>query len=330
MTSGRRLPARLLAALFTLGGAALFAWVVTRTGVANILEGIQRVGWGLAIIVALSGLRLAIRTACWRLCMAPGATLTFGQAFSAYLAGDTVGTITPFGLLASEPTKAFLARHHLAPRDSVTSLAAENIIYAASVIAMIAVGLVVVLFTVPLEDRWRWWLVAALAGLVAAVAAGTRLLRGTWNPSRGARPAWRERLAAARQAVVGFSALHPGRLWRVFALDLGFHLIAVFEAFLTLRWLLGDPLSPGVGEAGLRPTLAQAIAFEALNRVIIVAFKFVPFRIGVDEALTGALAPILSVNPAAGVTLAVVRKVRSLFWAAVGLAVIAAHPTRTR
>lgn len=320
MTSGRRLPARLLAALFTLGGAALFAWVVTQTGVSNILEGIQRVGWGLAVIVALGGLRLLIRTSCWALCMAPGATLTFGQALSAYLAGDTAGTITPFGILASEPTKAFLARHHLAPRDSVTSLAAENIIYAASVIAMVAVGLVVVLFTVPLEERWRWWLVAALAGLVVAVAGGARLLRGTWNPSRGARPAWRERVAAARQAVVGFSRVHPGRLWRVFALDIGFHLIAVLEAFMTLRWLLGDR----------SPTLTQAIAFEALNRVVIVAFKFVPFRIGVDEALTGALAPILSVNPAAGVTLAVVRKVRSLFWAGVGLIVIAAHPSKPR
>jgi hypothetical protein len=262
--------------------------------------------------------------------MAPGTTLTFRQAFSAYLAGDTVGTITPFGILASEPTKVFLARHHLAPRDSVTSLAAENIIYAMSVIVMVAVGLVVVLFTVPLDDRWRWSLVAALAGLVAAVAAGTRLLRGTWNPSRGPRPAWRERVAAARQAVVGFAAVHPGRLWRVFALDLGFHMIAVLEAFMTLRWLLGDSPAPGVGEASRSPTLAQAIAFEALNRVVLVAFKFVPFRIGVDEAITGAVSPILAVNPAAGVTLAVVRKVRSLFWAGIGLVVIAAHPSKPR
>ena len=91
---------------------------------------------------------------------------------------------------------------------------------------------------------------------------------------------------------------------------------------------MASPPSPGFGEAGFHPTLAQAIVFESLNRVIIVAFKFVPFRIGVDEALTGALAPILSLNPAAGVSLAIVRKVRSLFWAGVGLIVIGLHPTR--
>ena len=96
-----------------------------------------------------------------------------------------------------------------------------------------------------------------------------------------------------------------------------FHALAVLEVFLTLRWLLGDS----------SPTLAQAIVFEALNRVMTVAFKFVPFRIGVDEALSGALAPMLALNPTAGVSLAVVRKVRSLFWSAIGLGIVAAHPT---
>jgi hypothetical protein len=106
----------------------------------------------------------------------------------------------------------------------------------------------------------------------------------------------------------------------VFTLDLLYHAFAVLEVFLTLEWLLGDR----------SPTLAQAIVFEALNRVLTVAFKFVPFRVGVDEAFTGALAPVLTLNPAAGVTLAVVRKVRNLFWAGVGLIFVATHPARSR
>ena len=56
----------------------------------------------------------------------------------------------------------------------------------------------------------------------------------------------------------------------------------MLEVFLTLRWLLGDR----------SPTLEQAIVFEALNRVVTVVFKFVPFRVGIDEALSGGLAPV--------------------------------------
>ena len=66
-----------------------------------------------------------------------------------------------------------------------------------------------------------------------------------------------------------------------------------------------------------------------LNRAITVVFKFVPFRVGADEALSGTVAPMLAVNPAAGVSLAVVRKVRNLFWTASGLGIIAAHPAQT-
>ena len=306
----------LLTAACTLGGAALFTYVLRREGAAEILDGIRRVGWGLAAILALAGLRFALRVACWRLCVPPGTDLPFGRALSAFLAGDAVGSVTPLGLLASEPTKIFLTRHHLATRESVASLAAENLIYAASVVAMVGLGLAVVLATVPLPGAWQWGMAAVLVAVAAAAWIALRLLRGTWDANRGPRPRWRERLADVRLAVVGVSADHPGRLWRAFALDLSFHSLGVLEVFLTLRWLLGDR----------SPTLVQAIAFEALNRAVTVAFKFVPFRIGVDEALSGALAPLLAVSPAAGIALAVVRKVRNVFWSGVGLVIIMMHP----
>ena len=308
---------RLLTFVGALGGAALFLYAVQRAGPAEVLDGIRRVGWGLVLILVLAGIRFVIRAQCWRLCMVEDVRLPLGRAFSALLAGDAVGNITPLGLLASEPTKVLLTRHHLATRESVASLAVDNFVYAASALAMIAFGLVVMLATVRLPVADEWVIVGALAGSAGLVVVTRRLLRGTWNEERGARPRWRERLAAWRASVVVFASARPGRLWRVFALDLVFHALAVLEIFVTLEWLLG-------GGA----TVSQAIVFEALNRAITVAFKFVPFRVGVDEALSGTLAPLLTVNPTIGVTLAVVRKARNLFWAAIGLVLIAMHPVR--
>ena len=306
----------LVAIAAALAGVALFAYAVRRAGVAEIIDSVRRVGWGLLAILALAGLRFLIRAECWRWCLPPGTSFPLRRAMAAFLAGDAVGNVTPLGLLASEPTKILLTRHHLATRESVASLAVENLVYAASVVAMIGVGLVVVAADVPVPRAWLTIIVAALVALGAVTIIAVRAMRGTWDPRRGARPRWRERLATVREEVRRFSGGYPRRLWRVFALDLGFHALAVLEVFLTLRWLLGDR----------SPTLVQAIVFEALNRVITSAFKFVPFRVGVDEASAGALAPLLSVNPAAGVALAVIRKVRNLFWAAIGLVLVAAHP----
>jgi hypothetical protein len=309
----------LIAIAAAVAGAALFGYAVRRAGVAEIVEAVRRVGWGLVVILAIAGLRFLVRAECWRWCLPPGTTFPRPRAVAAFLAGDAVGNVTPLGLLASEPTKVLLTRHHLATREAVASLAVENLVYAASVLAMVGIGLAVLAETVALPPAWKAAVVVAFVAMGTGGAIALRAMRGTWDASRGPRPRWRERLASVRDEAVRFSGGHPERLGRVFALDLVFHALAVLEVFVTLRWLLGDR----------SPTLAQAVVFEALNRVITAAFKFVPFRVGIDEASAGALAPLLSLNPVAGVALAVVRKVRNLFWAAIGLVLVALHPAET-
>jgi hypothetical protein len=162
------------------------------------------------------------------------------------------------------------------------------------------------------------WSVITLLVLIALGIGALRVFKRRQAPVQDRRPVWRERLARVRHSVLELSSGHPTRLWRVFALDVAFHMVAILEAFLTLRWLLGDR----------SPTIAEAVMFESLNRMITAVFKFVPLRVGVDEAASGAFAPLLGVNPVAGVSLAVVRKVRNLFWMGVGLAFIAVYHAR--
>jgi hypothetical protein len=53
-------------------------------------------------------------------------------------------------------------------------------------------------------------------------------------------------------------------------------------------------------------------------------------RVGVDEATTARFAEMLQVGSATGVTLALVRKARMLFWAVVGLALLGRRAIRRR
>jgi hypothetical protein len=288
-------------------GAVLFAYAVRRVGVDVLTDGIRRVGWGLIAILILGGLRFALRAQCWRWCLPPGVALDFPRAFSAFLAGDAVGSVTPLGLLASEPTKVLLVRHHLATVASVASLTLENILYGVSVVAMLAFGFALLLATTTVPDA-AWWIAAVALGATVAGAAAMILMLHS------------PRLVAIRHELRRFADRHPGRLARVFSLQLCFHTLAIVETFLTLYWLLGDR----------SPTAVQAVVFETVNRFTTVAFKFVPFRIGVDEAAAGAIAPIIATTAAAGVTLAVVRKARMLFWSGVGLLLVATHPAGQR
>lgn len=298
-----------------LGGVGLFTYSVRQAGAQQILDGVSRVGLGLVPILGLAGLRFVLRAEAWRLCTPVKARLTLRQAFGAFLAGDALGNVTPLGLFASEPTKVFLTRHQLATRESVSSLAIDNLVYALSVVTMIALGLVTMLVTVPLPFEAQELSIGTLVALTIVCLASVRLFTRRRSAASSGRPPWVERLVKLRQSVMEFSSGHPARLWRAFAFDVCFHAVAVLEAFLTLRWLLGDG----------SPTLAEAMMFESLNRVLTAAFKFVPLRVGVDEAATGAFAALVGVNPVAGVSLAVVRKVRGLFWMGIGLALIAVY-----
>ena len=82
------------------------------------------------------------------------------------------------------------------------------------------------------------------------------------------------------------------------------------ETYLTVAMLL---------PAGTAPTLLGAFLLESINRFINVAFKFVPMRLGVDEAGSGILTQVLYGASALGVTLAVVRKARMLVWTGAGV-----------
>jgi hypothetical protein len=297
-------------------GLALFAWAVDRVGVDAILGTVRRVGWGVVPIIAIAGARFAVRAQCWRWCLLPGVPLDFSHAFTAFLAGDAVGNVTPLGLLASEPTKVLLTRHHLATIDSVASLTLENILYTISVLAMLAFGLVLTLTTVSLPDALRWAVLAALA-VIGAIAVGVlAALRAPVADSGATASRWIARVIRLRTEVSRFALEHPARMARVFLLQMFFHVLAVLETFLTLEWLMGAS----------SPTLTQAVLFETVNRLTVVLFKFIPFRIGIDEATSGAAASLFAVTAAAGVALAVVRKARQLFWTGVGLLLIASHP----
>jgi len=300
---------QVLTAAAAVGGLALFAYSVRGVGADQIVTGVKRVGWGLLLILILAGIRFLLRAEAWRLCTPVNSRLRLRQAFLAFVAGDALGNITPLGLIASEPTKVFLTRHELATSEAVASLAIDNLVYALSVVAMIALGMVVMLATVRLPFEAQEWSMVALAVLAAIGLASLRLFRTRNRPAADGGPSLGARLARTRDMVMAFSAGHPSRLWRAFALDVLFHAVAVFEAYLTLQWLLGES----------SPSFRQAVMFESLNRVVTALFKFVPLRVGVDEAISGAFAPIVGLNPAAGVALAVIRKVRGLFWMGIGL-----------
>jgi hypothetical protein len=301
-----------------LAGLALLVWVVMRVGAAEIAADVRQVGWGIAAIVAIGGLRFLLRAAAWRLCLDAPRDLALGRAFEAVICGDAIGNLTPLGPLVGEPAKAAFVRGRVALGPAVAALAVENLLYTLSAAAMIAAGMVALLvrFELPPDSAgaaMRGIGEASIAATIALFAAALWMLwrqpalvsRALGMTPRLYRHAGRIRELEAQ--IYSFTSRHRARIPALAALELGFHALGVAEVYVTL-WLL----------AGAAPSLMTSFIFEAWNRLITVVFKVVPLRLGVDEASTAAFAHIIGVSAKTGLSLAIVRKMRVLFWAAAG------------
>src|SRR5260370_32102292 len=81
--------------LTAAGGLALLVWVVRRVGVAEIAADVRQVGWGLAAIVALSGLRFLLPAPAGGLRLAPPPPAPPAGPLAALLCGDPIRNPTP-------------------------------------------------------------------------------------------------------------------------------------------------------------------------------------------------------------------------------------------
>lgn len=300
-------------------GLALLVVTVQRVGGwPAVVDGIASVGWWFVIVVLLGAGRMACRARAWIACV-HDAKLRFVDAFGAVLAGDTAGNLTPLGVLASEPTKILMTRAQLSTVVSVASVAIENAFYTASVLIVLLSGTWIFLQRADVPAGLEQIAEAVL--IVVGIAASV----GLW--AARTRPAVLSRLAPLVARLAGRSDTSAdavkqveariyavlqwpiGRLLHVVSWQALFHVLAVTEVWLVLRLVAG----------GRDISLGDAFLMESAGRFVTVAFKFVPYRLGIDELGSGAIANVLGLSTASGVSLALVRRLRIMVLNAIGL-----------
>jgi hypothetical protein len=310
----------LLTVLALVAGLALLAWQVNVVGWQSIRTNLSALGYGFLGILALSGCRYVLRAQAWRLLFDKRVGL--GTTTRAVIAGDAVGNLTIFKLLASEPLKALLLGSEIETSRALAALVAENVFYSASVAFVIALGAGAMLIAFALPDKVRWlgWAsLALMGGLLGAIVAFawrrpvivSRVLSVVPGLGRDRVDALVARVRDFETVTYGFVAGHPSRIAAVAVCELLFHAFSFGETYLTL-WLLAPSVASPL----------SAFVLDTVNRIINVVFIMVPFKVGVAETGNGLVADAIGVGQPVGVTMALVTKLRVLAWAAVGLALL--------
>ncbi|HKR58114.1 MAG TPA: lysylphosphatidylglycerol synthase domain-containing protein [Pyrinomonadaceae bacterium] len=312
-----------LGIIFAVLGLMLFAYTVRKAGVSQIVDGIQRLGIAFLLLIAISSIRLVVRALAWTKCFEPPYRLNFRDALAARVMGDALGNIIPLASMAvSEPSKAAFVRHRVPLMAGLSALAIENIFYSLSVVLFIFSGTTALLLTFPLPKALRYAAIGTMVGVGVVAVIGYLVIHKRWRflsgvfvflSNRTTGRSWLERATSRtktlEERIYGFYDRNRRYFLTIFALEICFHLAGVLEIYTTLSFI----------SETIAPTLLTAFILESVNRVINVVFKFVPLRTGVDEAGTGMLAKVLGFTTTIGVTLAIVRKARDIFWTTVGV-----------
>lgn len=313
----------ILGVILTIGGIALFSYFVYSVGLGEILANIDRFGIaGFAVILAIYFLRICARAGAWTLSVYEPYRLRMRDTIPAVVIGEAMSSMIPLGILISGTAKAVSVRKRVPLVVGLSSVATENLFYSFVTSVFLILGAFTFLRSFELEEGWVWT-IDVLIGVICAVVIFLVLLvvrqwhfaseTCEWFYQRGILTGLLEhgrlQVRLFENFIYGFYRRYPKRFLPICLIEAAFHLLGVLEVwFILSRISTSDVLS--------------AFLLESVSRLITIVFKLIPFVIGVDEAGAQFVAETVGIGAAIGVTLAVIRKGRILFWTGVGLLLI--------
>lgn len=315
---------RYLRPLASLASLALFVYALRRTGIGTILDSARALGVGFVWLILLSGLRHALRTVAWHASIEPDTPRPgLLSLFALRLAGEGLNVATPAGPLLGESLKVWAASKHMPGPSSASSVVIENIIYGLGAGLFMLGGFVLLLATSPHARLASWIVVTCLmASLLipyALLRRGrpmiARLVDRLPASSRAKRliSPYETRIKAVETEVHEFFRARRLAFIGILGLELLTNCTGVAEAYLILK------------VTAFHASLVTAYFVEVMNRAVQLFFVFVPFGLGVDEGAAAGTLKALGYSVSQGVSLAILRRARTVFWATVGLLLAARY-----
>ena len=318
---------RYLRPLAPIASFAFFVYVLERSGPAAVFDKIRLLGWGFALLVLLSGARHLLRAVAWSYCVQtdrprPAPLELFGPR----LVGEALNDLTPAGPVFGETAKVAVVSRLIPAQAGASSVIIENLIYALGAVLFMLSGLVLALLKLAMTHGFRWiggeLVICFLAsiGVVCWIVSRRISLLGKildYLKRAGLEWAFLERhqpyLRAVERDIFDFFQTHRSLFLAVLAIEIATNFTGIGEAYLILK------------VTAAHASLLAAYLVESASRAVQLAFSFVPFGLGIQEGAAAVTLQALGYAASEGVSLAIIRKIRTVFWAALGLLLAAKY-----
>jgi hypothetical protein len=312
-------------------GVALLVSLIRGIGLSTVVSQVKTVGWGLGLIIALGGISHLTKTLAWRLTfLCDIRNVSFAGTFGLRPVSEAIGSFV-FLVKYSGDRASVFAGSALPVANSVSSVTLDRGLYILTSALVSVTGIVAALVLLSLSGTWRLYAFLFASVLTVLLVVTSVAFQRRWPVLSaaahviGSLPRFKN-WVQGKQLIIDsaesnlFRFYHetPKAFWASLILNVACHGMAILEVYVLLHFM------------GARAGLLGAFVLEAFTKLINVVGALNPGNFGTYEAGNMILTRLLGIAGAAGLTLGLCRRARSLFWKAMGFLCLVAMSRSTQ
>ena len=310
-----------LRSLAGLLGLGLLVYLVIRIGPSTLLQQTMAVGWGMLLILVLGGVSHLVKACAWRLTLpSDGGSVSLSRAFGLRLISEAAGQLGLAGQVLGEGMRVSLLGPSVPVAAGISSATIDRGLYVVSSAIVGIVGLIGAVMLLPLSHSWKVYSLACCGGLLCFLALTVIAVLRQWPVlsvavrSMQRVPGLRswlngteQTIYLAEQKLLAFHHNSPRAFWTSLSLNLCSQVLAVMEVYVLVSFM------------GSKIGFVSAFVFEGFTKLVNTIGALVPGNVGTYEGGSMLIARLFHITSAVGFSIGICRRVRGLFWAAIGM-----------
>jgi len=302
-------------------GAGLIGFLILRAGPGKLCQDLEKLGWGFVFLIALSGVAHLVKIRAWQMTLGKERhNVSFVRLAGLRLAAEAAGQLGIVGQTFGDSIRVTQLRDEISKANCLASVTLDRGLYLVTGVIVAIAGILAALPALSHSYALRLYAVTFIFGAIIFLLLILLAVRKRWPLLSGCarligrlphlKKGIEQRLhlfQSIEEALFDFHHDTPASFWGSFALNLMGQLLAIVEVCLLL-WLLGAH----VGFFG-------ALIIEGLTKLLNAAGNLSPGNVGTYEGGNVLIGKIFNLSSATGLALAFARRLRALFWTAVGV-----------
>ena len=311
--------------IFLIAGCLIIAVLFKSFGIQSTIEHIKSLGWFFALVCSVHIISNGGMAYAWMLFLPCKKFSFIPTAFCARVAGDATASINALGAFAGEPIKALYIRDIVPLKTGLASVVLDRTIHSIAVILIFMTGIVVSLFVLNLP------LAFSISGMVVMLIAMILMFYLVGKQKDGFlsfvlskipkfivnKFMTQSRMDKVKLLDEELSSLLSKKNRAKFYFSLFLHYVVTL-AISTLEIYIIIIMSKSIPNF----SFLEAMFVYVFGFILTSAMFFMPANIGTSEGSYSLAFNMLGFDPALGLSLGIIRRLRTFVWAGIGIVLL--------